>query len=304
MSLLRQDFVKLIQAELQQSSRLEQEFRELLMLEQQYVYNSKGLFQSALQNPYKNRYRDVLANEDTRVTLKDGTYINANYIHGNKMPLMQNVPQINYIATQGPLENTMKDFWTMILEQQCHIIVMLTDFEEKETIKCYPYFPNQKNQSMQINSRYFLHCTSCQTIHEQDGIVQYSLQIIDNTDQKEYPISLFQYKHWRDFGVPPVQPFLLLHQTILKEEEKYPQMGPICVHCSAGIGRSGTFITVDMGYKWLQLQHQQQKTLLIPRYFIRDVVHFLKKNRCGMVQKSSQYLFIYSVLCYYCKINI
>jgi protein tyrosine phosphatase len=241
-------------------------------------------------NQPKNRYLNVLPFDETRVVLADHStdYINANWINGAFRPRQ-------YIACQGPLLETTYDFWKMVWEQNVYTIVMLTREEEREVLKCSRYWPIQDQP---INF-------SCYSITYKD-MMKYNMDIhiryfiFTNKETNEVrEIVHYQYVEWPDFGAPssPTAFMSLVHQV--DEQEKLHPNSPLCVHCSAGIGRTGTFFTVHIIITQLRQYYANYVPTGKPfEINIIETILKLREQRSGFVQTKDQYCFIYNAIYY------
>ncbi|XP_077323168.1 receptor-type tyrosine-protein phosphatase epsilon-like [Lithobates pipiens] len=230
----------------------------------------------AEENQAKNRYKKVLPYDDSRVVLRSGPsrsdYINASYVNGYKAPKL-------YIATQGPLPETLADFWSMVWQENSSVIVMLTGLQEKNKVKCECYWPEQSHTYGDITvSVQKIIQTGAVTIHS------FSLKKVQSTVQMT--VEHLQYLRWPDHGVPRNTSDLV--QLIeLMNKCHTPGAGPVIVHCSAGIGRTGTFIALDI---LLKMAHSTKKVN------VYNCVSELRKKRVKMVQEKEQYIFLYDAL--------
>ncbi|VDO05830.1 unnamed protein product [Rodentolepis nana] len=236
-------------------SSLEREFNHLdesrswsLFYEQ--IQNSATIESSKLslsaatesENRWKNRYRDIIPYDETRVLLQSestGDYINANYVKVNE------VPSRRYILTQGPLPQTVVHFWQMVLEQKSSVIIMLNRFTEKGTIKCFNYFPLNPQQTLTFpESTFSVTCIS----EENKGFYAIrTLEVVNSDTNETHRIQHFHYTRWPDFGVPDYPSSMLnllwdVRRTGALDDPDHPSI----VHCSAGVGRSGTFVLIDL----------------------------------------------------------
>ncbi|CAF1241953.1 unnamed protein product [Adineta ricciae] len=230
----------------------------------------------------KNRYKDIIPYEHSRVKLipiddLDSGYINANFIAGLHNPR-------EYIACQGPLKTTINDHWKMIWEQNVTIIVMLTDIVERGLNKCERYWPvNSDKDEMYGN---LLVCvTNC--IHANSYDLRY-IQLKKDEDVRS--IKHYAFKMWNDHTVPTNSEDLLDFIRLVRSEYRPDCDGPILVHCSAGVGRSGTFIALD------RLLQQFDKVSCYGYLDIYGTVLDMRRCRDRMVQNEHQYLFIYRCL--------
>nr|XP_015193639.1 PREDICTED: tyrosine-protein phosphatase non-receptor type 5 isoform X1 [Lepisosteus oculatus] len=233
----------------------------------------------------KNRYKTILPNTHSRVCLKAtdeddflSTYINANYIRG------YGGQEKVYIATQGPTVNTVSDFWRMVWQEKSPIIVMITNIEEKNE-KCTEYWPEDSVTYEGIEM------TVNQVIQADD----YSLRLITlKSEGEERGLRHYWYTSWPDQKTPDKAPPLLeLVQEVEEAQEQAPPgSGPVIVHCSAGIGRTGCFIATTIGCK--QLKNEGVVDIL-------KTTCQLRLDRGGMIQTSEQYQFVHHVLSLYEK---
>uniref|UniRef100_A0A8W8NCL5 protein-tyrosine-phosphatase n=1 Tax=Magallana gigas TaxID=29159 RepID=A0A8W8NCL5_MAGGI len=201
-------------------------------------------------------------------------YINANYIEdvfGKK----------KYIATQGPKDRTIADFWRMVWQENSRIIVCLTNISEAKTKKCAKYWPdlNDKHMEGDISVR----CQKEQTYAE--NVVRH-LRIKNNSENTERDVFMFHYTQWPDHGVPEPLSLVVFHRHVMKTAEEHP-MGYIVVHCSAGIGRTGTFIALDALYK----EGERTGKVNVPQY-----VEKMRNARMNMIQGEDQYKTVYLAL--------
>ncbi|XP_073450671.1 receptor-type tyrosine-protein phosphatase S isoform X11 [Aquarana catesbeiana] len=230
-------------------------------------------------NKPKNRYANVIAYDHSRVILMPvegilgSDYVNANYIDGYRK-------QNAYIATQGPLPDSFGDFWRMVWEQRSATIVMMTRLEEKSRIKCDQYWPSRGADTYGI-----IQVTLLDTIELATFCVRtFSLHKNGSTEKRE--VRQFQFTAWPDHGVPEYPtPFLAFLRRV--KTCNPPDAGPIIVHCSAGVGRTGCFIVIDAMLE--RIKHE--KTVDIYGH-----VTLMRSQRNYMVQTEDQYSFIHDAL--------
>ncbi|KAM5282588.1 tyrosine-protein phosphatase non-receptor type 13 isoform 11-T11 [Hipposideros larvatus] len=231
------------------------------------------------ENRKKNRYKNILPYDATRVPLGDeGGYINASFI---KIPVGKD--EFVYIACQGPLPTTVGDFWQMIWEQKSTVIAMMTQEVEGEKIKCQRYWPSILGKTTMVSNRLRL---ALVRMRQLKGFVVRAMTLEDiQTGEVRY-ISHLNFTAWPDHDTPS-QPDDLL--TFISYMRHIHTSGPIITHCSAGIGRSGTLICIDVV---LGLISQDLE------FDISGLVRCMRLQRHGMVQTEDQYIFCYQVILY------
>ncbi|XP_069374552.1 receptor-type tyrosine-protein phosphatase delta isoform X18 [Paralichthys olivaceus] len=230
-------------------------------------------------NKPKNRYANVIAYDHSRVLLSaiDGIpgsdYINANYIDGYRK-------QNAYIATQGSLPETFGDFWRMIWEQRSAIIVMMTKLEERSRVKCDQYWPTRATETYGL-----IQVTLLDTVELATYCVR-TFALFKNGSSEKREVRQFQFTAWPDHGVPEhPTPFLAFLRRV--KACNPPDAGPMVVHCSAGVGRTGCFIVIDAMME--RIKHE--KTVDIYGH-----VTLMRAQRNYMVQTEDQYVFIHDAL--------
>ncbi|XP_053549781.1 receptor-type tyrosine-protein phosphatase C isoform X2 [Bombina bombina] len=235
-------------------------------------------------NQPKNRYVDILPYDDNRVILSEihgdngSDYINASYINGFKEPK-------KYIAAQGPKDETMNDFWRMIWEQKSSIIVMVTRCEEGNRNKCAQYWPSLDEDTETFGDIIV-------KITDENIFPDYitrKLHVVHKREKSEREVTHIQFTVWPDHGVPD-EPNLLLKLRRRVNALSNFFSGPIIVHCSAGVGRTGTYISIDAMLERLEAEGSVN---------VYDFVVQLRRQRCLMVQVESQYIFIHKSLVEY-----
>ncbi|XP_017269055.1 receptor-type tyrosine-protein phosphatase C isoform X2 [Kryptolebias marmoratus] len=233
-------------------------------------------------NSPKNRYVDILPYDYNRVQLSTGNgsagcdYINASFIDGYKEPK-------KYIAAQGPKEETLSDFWRMVWEQQSSIIVMVTRCEEGNRAKCAQYWPSPERET-EIYEEFIVKMIA--EDHCPDYTIRHLSLINKREKNTEREVTHIQFISWPDHGVPG-EPHLLLKLRRRVNAFKNFFSGPIVVHCSAGVGRTGTYIGIDAMMEGLEAEGRVD----IYGYVVR-----LRRQRCLMVQVEAQYILIHQAL--------
>ncbi|XP_066580446.1 receptor-type tyrosine-protein phosphatase O isoform X2 [Amia ocellicauda] len=228
-------------------------------------------------NRVKNRYTNILPYDFSRVKLismhndEGSDYINANYIPGYRSPR-------EYIATQGPLPETRNDFWKMVLQQKSHVIVMLTQCNERRRVKCDHYWPFTEDPV--AYGEITVEMTSEKEAAEWT-VRNFRLNYADETQD----VLHFNYTSWPDHGVPTVNAAEGILQFVqIVRQQAVKSKGPTIVHCSAGVGRTGTFIALDR-----LIQHIQEHEFAD----ILGLVSEMRSHRLSMVQTEEQYIFIH-----------
>ncbi|XP_076790463.1 receptor-type tyrosine-protein phosphatase F isoform X7 [Arvicanthis niloticus] len=230
-------------------------------------------------NKPKNRYANVIAYDHSRVLLTsiDGVpgsdYINANYIDGYRK-------QNAYIATQGPLPETMGDFWRMVWEQRTATVVMMTRLEEKSRVKCDQYWPARGTETYGL-----IQVTLVDTVELATYTMRtFALHKSGSSEKRE--LRQFQFMAWPDHGVPEYPTPILAFLRRVKACNPL-DAGPMVVHCSAGVGRTGCFIVIDAMLE--RMKHE--KTVDIYGHMT-----CMRSQRNYMVQTEDQYVFIHEAL--------
>ncbi|KAM3847307.1 tyrosine-protein phosphatase non-receptor type 18 isoform 2-T2 [Vipera latastei] len=265
----------------QEKGQLAEEFQEIkaraLAFRQQQAISAEAGCNK--ENIKKNRYKDILPYDQTRVVVNllaeecQTDYINASFIQGvdNKRC---------YIATQGPLAHTVLDFWRMIWQYKVKVIVMACREVEMGKKKCERYWPSSEEA---------LHFGpfSVAQVKEQELNPDVILRVLTlSFQQEERVISHFQYVAWPDRGIPDTYGYFLnmIEQVRFKQGE---DTVPICVHCSAGCGRTGVICTLEYVRQLLL------KERISPYFSIFDIVLEMRKQRPAIVQTQEQYEFVY-----------
>ncbi|XP_031433720.1 tyrosine-protein phosphatase non-receptor type 13 isoform X3 [Clupea harengus] len=231
------------------------------------------------ENKKKNRYKNIVPFDTTRVLLgKEGGYINANFI---KMLVKDEC--FMYIACQGPLPTTLGDFWQMVWEQKSNVIAMMTQEVEGGKVKCQRYWPDTPRTAEMVDDR--LQITLVKDQHLDNFVIRL-IEVKDIQTNEIQQVTHLNYTGWPDHGTP-TQPEQLL--TFISYMRHIHQSGPIITHCSAGIGRSGTLICIDVVLGLISKDVD---------FDISDVVRTMRLQRQGMVQTEEQYIFCYQVILY------
>ncbi|XP_048779447.1 tyrosine-protein phosphatase non-receptor type 5-like [Ostrea edulis] len=267
------------------------------------VKNSRALYEEFWEIPMnhpekvyvagsgmKNRYRTIIPNEHSRVILPDSewdplsSYINANYIKGYEGE------EKAYIATQGPMSHTIVDFWRMVWIEKSPIIVMITKLKEKAKTKCENYLPEDNETWCAFGD---IEVKVDRVLNKQSYILRHLLLRSEGEVQH---VLHYWYTAWPDHK-PTQSPHMLLQLIQEVELRRYRgdsgrARGPVIVHCSAGIGRTGCFIAISTGMRQLREEHSVD---------VLGVVCNMRSDRGGMIQTHEQYEFIHQALCEYEK---
>ncbi|KAM7344935.1 protein tyrosine phosphatase 52F isoform 2-T4 [Cochliomyia hominivorax] len=251
--------------DLSKPEKIAREFKELTAVALDLSYSASEMGYN------KNRYADIFPYDKNRVILDidaDGSdYINASFIDGYRR-------RKEYIATQGPKPESTKDFWRMVLQHNVRVIVMVTQFREGDIIKCHEYFP-LKSKSINVVGK------------KKDAFDLYDrteLSVTHETFGLKQKVVHFYFKKWPDHGCPTDPTHLITFIRKVKAE-KVPSYSPIVVHCSAGVGRTGTFIGLDIIMQRLKNESKIN---------IYETVKKLRFQRMKMVQTLAQYTFLYT----------
>jgi receptor-type tyrosine-protein phosphatase F len=228
------------------------------------------------ENFPKNRYKNTIAYDDTRVVLEyndeEGDYINANYVNGYDTPRA-------FIATQAPLPTTVQDFWLMICQEKVTTIVMLTEVRENGIVKCEQYWPDFPSRCR--FGKFLIENVSTKMFPD---YIERNLQVkYENTT---HFVQHFQYITWPDHGVPLC---LQAFTSFMKQIEDIHKV-PMVVHCNAGCGRTGTLILCDIILKMANHENQVDFPGILRR---------IRNARIGLVTTVDQYIFAHRVVLEY-----
>uniref|UniRef100_A0A9J8B022 protein-tyrosine-phosphatase n=1 Tax=Cyprinus carpio carpio TaxID=630221 RepID=A0A9J8B022_CYPCA len=238
------------------------------------INQSKTVAQ-APENKAKNRYNNVLPYDSSRVKLSVlsspfDDYINASYMPGY-------TSKKEFIAAQGPLPCTVDDFWRLIWEKNVHTIVMLTKCNEQGRVKCEEYWPAETKH---FNNLIVMN-TSEITL-EDWTLRDFEVKNVKTTESRS--VRHFHFTAWPDHGVPETTELLINFRHLVREHmDQYSRHSPTLVHCSAGVGRTGTFIAID------RLIFQIERDGVVDVY---GIIHDLRMHRPLMVQTEDQYVFL------------
>ncbi|KAI1427633.1 hypothetical protein F5Y12DRAFT_143082 [Xylaria sp. FL1777] len=294
---------------------------------QELIWRERLRNQQAFQNPSPNfqfsrllspetkildRYKDIQpwANNRVRLPVPEGKldYINASPIASPSPFRPDTLPSFNYIAMQGPKANTVEHTWRMVAQLKSPIvIVMLTDTHENYMEKCYPYFPRglhtesiEVGQTDEFGDGFRAHVECVSLEERQGGAIQMRRLNLHVDGRGDITVWHLLYRRWPDYGVPRVEDYDSFFELMkLSRDLNSSTSNPRIIHCSAGVGRTGTFIALET----LMREVNEGAMDDLDPYLNDDVndpvfrtVNHLREQRRTMVQADSQYALIYKVL--------
>jgi len=230
-------------------------------------------------NSKLDRYSDIKPYNHNRIEINSkNKYINASPINI--------INQKYFILTQGPKKETIEDFWTMVDENECKVIVMLCNKKEDGRKKCEKYWAKKiemKNYIISVSRK-----------NKNDDFKIREIKLINLSSKIEKTIIQIHFIDWPDHGVPDNQ-YGKIFETFIKMIElvdKYKGNHPAVIHCSAGVGRSGTFTSMYYLKKEIEDQIKDSKAKEV-KFSIFNLVRKIKEMRLYSVQSYFQYQFIY-----------
>lgn len=272
-----------------------EEFEQMQQQETRHLYSRKEGVKP--ENRPKNRFKNILPFDHTRVVLQENNpdvpgsdYINANYISGEIQG-----SEGCYIATQGCLPTTINDFWKMVWQEHSLVIVMITNEVERGRNKCSRYWPGPEEPGIYGD----IYVTSLEETLNPNYILRHFLVRREEEDETR-DIFQFHFKAWPDHGVPQDPGVVLgfMEDINMKCNDLADlSPGPVVVHCSAGIGRTGTYIIIDIITKLIEYQGYETDI------DIQRSVQIARGQRSGMVQTEQQYKFVYRAILHYMEAN-
>jgi protein tyrosine phosphatase len=224
----------------------------------------------------KNRYSSVLPAPETLVPVQSDSSTGSAYINANFVKGYEGQPRA-YIATQAPMENTVDDFWSMIMEQNVSVVIMVTYLFEYGVEKCIQYWPERGT------TRYgSTEVSNVEEVHK-DNYVRTTLRLRHVTKMTVMTVRHYAFTAWPEHGMPQSSVPL---RSFLRDINTEQSQGPVVVHCSAGVGRTGVVIAIDIGMKSIE------RTGTVD---VVNIVSRMRQDRPGAVQTRSQYRFVYKV---------
>lgn len=273
-------------------SGFSEEFEQLQQVDGKYLYERK--VGCSKENITKNRFKTILPFDYNRIILRDrkntpnepndSDYINANRIIG------EGGVSKCYLATQGPLPNTIADFWLMVWQEESQIILMITNEEEKGKSKCSKYWPDESSSPVQYDK---LTVKFVRLVKRTDDYVVKELLLSNksSTTPSERVIYHYQFITWSDHSVPEdVKSSLDFIKDFNDVYDRLNNAKPVTIHCSAGIGRTGAIIVIDMVLDRIKKYGQQCEIDIF------KTVCKLRSQRSGMIQTEKQYQFVYCAI--------
>uniref|UniRef100_A0A7I4KI97 Protein-tyrosine phosphatase containing protein n=2 Tax=Brugia TaxID=6278 RepID=A0A7I4KI97_BRUMA len=245
------------------------------------TYNPSGTTNAweADKNYDKNRFEDIKLLDKTRVVLKNTPNTDDDYYHASYVQIGEN---INFICAQGPLPNTIEDFWCMVIQEDSKVIIQLCQWTEEGKTQCAEYFPSSDWEWKDYGSVRVKIIEKTSPMTQLRKVYRTKIQAIYK--DKKHEVLHLLYGGWPDHFVAESTPIC---REIRMLALKFSEKKPIIVHCSAGIGRTGTFAAIFMAVD--RLKHNEN--LSIP-----DIVKELRDQRMHAVQNDQQYLFIYRMV--------
>eukprot|EP00054_Salpingoeca_dolichothecata_P021994 m.142574 g.142574 ORF g.142574 m.142574 type:complete len:750 (+) comp24186_c3_seq4:108-2357(+) len=226
-----------------------------------------------------NRYRNVVAYDHSRVKVTPNAannfsdYINANYMNGHN-------GEHSYIAAQGPVPAGFAAFWQMVLQENCNLILMITNEVENDKLKCHRYWPDHKQPKMEFDT------LTIEYVSERAHATYIERAFTVSEGSQSRSVTQLAYTAWPDHGVPSTTAEMLAYRKVVKRMQD--PSAPLLVHCSAGVGRTGTYIAIDRLMRSIDKREQDMT--------VASVVSDMRARRNFMVQTLVQYKFIYKAM--------
>ena len=254
---------------------------EFIELRKKTDFNERKLKMRIIGNNNKNRYGDIGPFKDNKVPLNNNNYINASFI---------NIPnEHSFIATQCPLDNTISDFWEMIIDYNVSVIIMLCNLKERNKIKCSEYW---NKELIEKDNLFKLISLNLKEYNDKNLIIR-EIEIQKNGNWEIKKVLQLQFTGWSDHDVPNenevYNTFITLFKTINDKGSN-----TTVIHCSAGVGRTGTFLSLIILYNNILNQKNENSQQI--SFSIFGLVRQLKEMRFLLVENERQYIFIYKFL--------
>jgi protein-tyrosine phosphatase len=273
------------------SQPLETLHRKYILLESSYSSSPKCSLttRQTSSTESRDRHQSIVPYATNRILLSSQTYINASPI---------TVGKEKYIATQGPMEETVREFWEMVWQERSPCIIMLCKPFEEGTEKCTVYYPEIIEEIMDVGGKMGVECTGLK--REYSGRIEVR-EFMVMRKGRERRVWHFLFNVWPDHGVPleGKDQKALRHLVKISRSHSSPRrdskrsVGPRVVHCSAGVGRTGTFIALDYLLPLLGEGTWEAKVRGDP---VLDAVRCLREQRMRMVHRVGQFVFLYQML--------
>ena len=252
------------------------------------IHNSADVEESrSHKNKQKNRYSNISAEQKTRVHLLEECfafftedYINANWVYEKK-----------YIATQGPIDNTINDFWRMMWTTNAKTIVALCQLYEQGKSKCALYWPGGIGVEYEYG-QFKVTMTNFETLN---GTVEKTMKLINTKTSETRTITQLHFQDWPDNGIPESPAHFV--NLVERVRELNTSTAPVVVHCSAGIGRTGTFIFVNRVIDQIKADIKNNISRDKLEIDVCSIVLELRKERSQLIQTVEQFLFAIEVIC-------
>ncbi|CAJ0573653.1 unnamed protein product, partial [Mesorhabditis spiculigera] len=227
------------------------------------------------KNVSKNRYRDIPCLDRTRVKLRNWS---TEYIHANYVSTKGHTQR--FICTQGPTDHTMADFWHMVCQERSKLIVQLCDYFEAGKVKCGDYFPRELGQRLSYGP-FVVACLEMSSFDSDDGVIhrQFKVTRIVGDRHLEHLVEHLHWSSWPDHGIPKIG------NTAANLLDKITKsVSPVIVHCSAGIGRTGSIVALQLAIDQVEAG--------VPLDGLKDIIVSIRRQRAGGVQTEKQYLWV------------
>jgi protein tyrosine phosphatase len=236
------------------------------------------------------RYKDIYPYKHNVVTINnEHKMVNASW--------MNILNDKSFIASQAPNDNTLDDFWQMCFQYNVRYILMLCKEFEDNKKKCSNYWDvNVKFKNFVVNN--------CEKRREDNVIVAKKITVTKLEDKKQRTFEHLQFKEWPDHSTPNIHNYVMIFENLFKfvdDARENNKKNPILVHCSAGIGRTGVFLTLYALCNEIQKQIRSDDGSDLIIFNVFNFVRKLKEMRMYSVENINQYNFIYKFLEQYLK---